>query len=183
VGPVGTRIPDEQREAILTDIRAGGLSCRAIAKRHGVSPATVSALARDNGLTFERSDTKTRAATRARIFDAKQARADMVERLHGDAERIRQRAWQPCTTLVGSGASAAWVTTNLPSFRDQQAAYTSLGIALDKAMALERYDDDQGMTAGRNMLGDLMSALGMVHERIVAEDPDGQQLPGSGDAA
>ena len=175
---MGARIPDEQRQQILAAIRAGAQSCRSIAKAFGVSPATVSALARDNGLSFERSEGKTRAATRARIFDAKVARADMIERLHGDAERLRQRAWQPCTMLVGSGTAAAWVTTNLPSFRDQQAAYTSLGIALDKAMALERYDDDAGLTAGQTMLGDLMSALGVVHARIVAEDDPA----GAGDA-
>jgi transposase-like protein len=177
---VGSRIPDEQRQAILTDIRDGRLSCRKIAQAHGVSPATVSALAREHGLTFERSHPKTRAATRARIYDARQARADMAEKLRGDAERLRQRAWQPCTTLVGTGVSAAWVTTNLPSFRDQQAAYTSLGIVLDKAMALERYDDDQGLTVGQTMLGDLMSALGVVHERIVAEDTDNQRPDGDG---
>jgi transposase-like protein len=180
--PVGARIPDGQREAILADVRAGGLSCRAIAKKHGVSAATVSGLAREHGLTFERSDGKTRAATAARAFDAKTARAQMIERLHGDAERFRERAWQPCTTLIGTGPQAMWVTTNLPSFRDQQSAYTSLGIALDKALTLERHDDDSGQAAGQNMLGDLMAALGAVHERIVAEDDtaaDAGRLPGA----
>jgi transposase-like protein len=173
---MGARIPDKQRQRILAAIRRGDKSCRAIAKAHNVSPATVSALAREHGLSFERSEAKTRAATEARIFDAKAARAAMVERLHGDAERLRRRAWEPSTTLVGTGAAAAWVTYELPSFRDQQAAYTSVGIALDKALALERYDDDAGLTAGRTMLGDLMDALGLVHERIVAEDQDAAGL-------
>jgi hypothetical protein len=167
------RLSEDKRRAILDDIRAAQLGCNAIAKKHHVSPSVVSVLARDHGLTFdrrERSRAKTRAATEAHKFDAKAARSAMLEKLHGDAELLRQRAWQPYTTVIGSGDTARFVTMKLPPLRDQREAYVALAICLEKALLLEQHDDTSGLAAAKTMINDLMGAFKLAHYQRVAEE-------------
>jgi hypothetical protein len=158
------------REAILTDVRAGDLSRNAIARKHGVANATVTKLAKDAHVVGAFDRTNTEKGMRARAFDAKVARAELIERLYGDAERFRLRAWEPYTQVVASVMGPAFVTTKLPPLRDQQAAFTSLGIAIDKAIKLEDVDNDQGAAAGRTMVNDLFGALQLAYHEIVTEE-------------
>jgi transposase-like protein len=169
---VPARTPDDVRDAILADIRAGQKSARRIAKDHQVAPSTVTKLAAEAHIpaAFERSNTKTRAATEARRFDAKAARAEMIEQLYGDAQRLRARAWEPYTVVVGSGDSMALVTLKQPPLRDQQAAYTGLAICLDKALVLEAKDDDQGAGAGKTMINDLFEAFQLAYHQQITEE-------------
>lgn len=169
-----SRTPDHVRDAILADIRAGKKSCRQIARDHHVAPSTVSALGREiSDTAFVRSDTKnapTERATAARVFDARQARSELIEQLYGDAQRFRARAWDPYTVVVGSGPSTQLVTLKQPPLRDQQAAYTGLAIALDKALALEGKDDDGGAGAGKTMVNDLFGAFALAYHQQITEE-------------
>lgn len=164
------RTPDDVRDAILADIRAGQKSCRQIARDHKISPATVSALAKAAHIpdAFERSHTK--RASEARAFDAKAARAELIEQLYGDAQRFRQRAWDPYTTPVVAGNAVTLVTLNQPPLRDQQAAYVALAVCVDKALVLEAKDDDQGAGAGRTMINDLFGAFQLAYHQQVVEE-------------
>lgn len=164
-----SRTPEHVRDAILADIRAGQKSCRQIARDHGVSASTVSGLARSAHIpeAFERSHTKNASA--ARSFDAKAARAELIEQLYGDAQRLRQRAWDPYTTVVGSGDATTLVTLKMPPLRDQQSAYTAIAIAIDKAAAMESRDDDGGAGAGKTMVNDLFGAFRLAYHQQVAE--------------
>jgi transposase-like protein len=166
---MGRRTPEHVRAAILADIHAGGKSCRQIARDHGVSPSVVTGIAREAGAddAFERSQTKN--ATRAHAFDARQARIRLTERLYTDAETMLDRAQGPYTVIVGTGAHTQLVTLRLPPLREQQAAYVSAGILLDKALVLERADDDQGAALGASMINDLMGVLGLAHHQHIAE--------------
>lgn len=169
------RLSDEVRAAILADITAGKLSRNAIAAKHGVSRGTVTKLAHTHvgGTAFDRTHAD-KGAT-ARRFDARAARATLIEQLYGDAQRLRDRAWSPYTQIVAGPAGPELVTTKLPPLRDQQAAYTAIAIALDKALALEKHDADDGATHGKTMINDLFAALGLAHARLTAAagpDPD-----------
>ncbi len=170
-----TRTSEHVREAIIADIRAGVLSCRAIARKHKVAASTVSALAREARISapFERSQAKTREATAARRFDARAARTALIEQLYDDASRMRERAWAPYTQVVGTGPATMLVTTKLPPMREQREAFTALGIALDKAMALEARDDDGGSATGRTMINDLFGAFKLAyHQQSAPVEPD-----------
>lgn len=166
------RIDDETRAKILKDIKARKLSRNAIARKHGVSVGTVTNIAKAAGLTsaFDRSNHKTARATQAAKFDAEAARAQLVVDLYADAQRFRRRAWDPYTQIVSGPAGAELVTTKLPPLRDQQAAYTALAIAVDKAMKLEAADTGDGAKEGKTMIGDLRAALGLAYDALEAQE-------------
>lgn len=86
-------LPAEQRQAISDDIRAG-LGCNATARKHHVSPSTVSGIARDEHLSFG-EDWKTVAAVSALVADAGAARAErealLIQELLTLAQAVRAR--------------------------------------------------------------------------------------------
>lgn len=116
------------RAAILTDIRAGTLSARAIAKKHGVAASTVSKLAADHGVVdaFERAQTK--KATDARQADDKARVAVIQSRL-----------------LDLTEAALVQVFAELHDLRADKAAVV-LGIAVDKFRALQAGADTRGLS-------------------------------------
>jgi transposase-like protein len=159
-----------KRNAIIRDIKAGKPR-NEIARHHGVSGSTVTKLAKDSGLTdaFDRSQTEN--AVRARQFDARAARAQLVRDLYEDAQRFRARGWSPYTQIVSGPAGSELVTTKLPPLRDQQAAYTSLGICVDKAAKLEAVDVADGSAGARSLLGQLSEALSVAADALGPETP------------
>lgn len=69
----------ERRHAIAEDIRAG-VGCNETARKHGVSPSTVSGIARDEELYFE-NDWMTLTAVRCQQAYAESARIDRYDRI------------------------------------------------------------------------------------------------------
>ena len=158
-----------KREAITADIKAGKPRNQ-IARDHGVSAGTVTNIAKAAGITgaFDRSNTA--KATRAKQFDAAAARAQLVVDLYGDAQRFRARGWSQYTQVVGGPGGAELVTTKLPPLRDQQSAYTSLAICVDKAVKLEAADAGDGSSSAKSLLGQIGRALGVAAEQMSADD-------------
>jgi transposase-like protein len=157
--PLSTR----KRSAVLADIkaaRANGTSVRQIARDHGVSPSSVTKIAAEYGIADAFGRSQTENATRAREVDCKALRAQLKVDLLHDAQRLRGRAWSPYTVVVSTPEGAERVTLDEPPLPDVRAAYTAIGIAVDKSAALERHDsDDSGMSAVdawlRGMLGEI----------------------------
>ncbi|MBO2461167.1 helix-turn-helix domain-containing protein [Actinomadura violacea] len=174
------RIDDETRAKILKAIKAGKLSRNAIARKYGVSVGTVTNIAKAANLTsaFDRSKSKTARATQARKFDALAARAKLLVDLYGDAQRFRERAWSPYTQIVTGPLGTELVTTKLPPIRDQQAAYTAMAIALDKALKIESVNTGDGAEQGKTMIGDLRAALGLAYDAIEAQEAQAVQDAG-----
>jgi hypothetical protein len=151
-----------KRGAVLKDIRAArenGTSAGQIARDHGIARSTVTKLAADNNITdaFERSQTE--KATRAAEADCKALRAQLKVDLLHDAQRFRKRAWEKYQVVVGTPEGAEIVTLDLPPLPDARAAYTALGISVDKSIRLEQHDsEDGGLSAVdawlRGMLGE-----------------------------
>lgn len=125
--PGGPPVTDTDRQRVR-DLHAQGLARNAIAARIGRSRATVSKIASEEGLSFDRSATA--EATRAKVVDAKQRRANLAEAALDDADTMRQRA-----VAADNGRDA----------RDYAQAFATL---IDRHIRLVELDSDkQGLTA------------------------------------
>lgn len=161
-------VPEQVRAAILERVRAGGVSCRAVAREFELSPTTVSRIATAAGLSFERAQQTAKAVT-ARRFDAKAARAQAITELYALSAHLRGRVQSPYTHVVNGRGGPELLTTKLPPLREAQAGLIAAAVALDKALALERFDTDDGTAVGKTMLNDLFGAMQLRHHREVVE--------------
>jgi transposase-like protein len=163
-------LPDAKRRAILTDIQSGEKPCRRIAREHGVAQSTVSKIAREEGLSFDR--TKTVKATRAKQADNRARRAQIGSDLLDDVGRLRARAWSEYQQPMSTPKGPAVLNLSLPPLTEVRAAYTSIGICLDKNIAVERHDADTGTENARSVLGALGEALLIAADSIDGETGD-----------
>lgn len=154
--PLSTR----KRNAILADIKAGAKARNQIARDHGVSPGSVTGIAKAAGIesAFDRS--KTKDATHAREADCKALRAQLKLDLLKDAQRLRERIWGSYKVVVSIPLGAEVVTLDEVPLTEMRSGYTALGIAVDKSLRLEQHDADGGDGASavdewlRGMLGE-----------------------------
>lgn len=164
---MGARIPNEERQAIADDIRAG-LPRNEIARRHGRSEGSVSNIAAEHGLTFDRSAVEN--ATRARTTDMAARRAALAEDLLDDAAKLRERAWSDYEYYERSPDGPVRVRLDLPPLGEARNAYTAIGIAVDKHLVLVKHDTGTGADQARSMLGALAEGLGAAYRAMQAED-------------
>lgn len=163
-------IPAEKRDAVLADIRAGGLSLNQIAKNRGVSKATVSKIAKDAGINDAFDRTRTEAATQAHAIDSRARREKLKEQLIADAERLRARAWEEYEVVVDNRQlGPQTMTLDLPPAQDVRAFYAAVGLAIDKHCRLEQYDATDSAVDAKSFLGDLAEALEVAHRHINGE--------------
>lgn len=137
----GKPLPAELREAIVRDLLGAEQPRQnAIAKAHGVSPATVAKIAREEGVTFDRSSTQ--KATEARSADVEsrlvRAQAEVLDIY--DLIRAKVFAGQREYAFeAGMGDSRHLVRETIDiDPRDYRELATAIGIMLDKAMALRK---------------------------------------------
>lgn len=152
------RIPEEKRQEVR-NLHAQGLTRNEIARQSGVSTYTVSRICDDAGLSFDRA--RTEAATKAKVVDAKARRADIIARLYDQSETILTRLESPHykTLVKGERGKDLEVTLDFIPPADRRNDLTSIGITLDKAIALERVDTDNGSGAATSMLDKLAAQL------------------------
>ncbi|WP_017972509.1 hypothetical protein [Actinopolyspora halophila] len=162
-------IGDDKRADILDDIREEKLSRNAIARKHGVNPETVRNVATANGYDQAFSRLKTEKATRAHTADLAARRAELKASLLDDAEALRQRAWSEYTYYERGATGPEQVTLDLPPLAEVRQAYTALGIAVDKSVALDKHDGDSGADDARSMLGSLASGLQAAYDKLTDE--------------
>ncbi len=132
-------VDDVTRARIVKLARAGTMSRNAIARACGVGRQTVSRICDAEGVTFDRSQTV--AATQAAATDARAERAriandtlakvrDLMAKLDSSHEVLH---WDKDGILHRE-------TIDSPVAADVQRYTTSIGILLDKHIALERHD-------------------------------------------
>lgn len=165
-------LPDDKRGAILDDIRAREKSRNQIARDHSVSVGTVTNIAKSAGLADAFDRTQTEKAARARAVDCKALRAQLKEDLLLDAQRLRERAWAPYQVVVSTPQGADIVTLDEPPLNEARAAYTAVGIAIDKSLVLERHDSVDSAAGAKSMLGSLSEALGVAARSLNEADPE-----------
>lgn len=137
-----------KRAAILADIHEKKLGRNEIARKHGVSGSTVSLIASDEGLldAFDRAETK--AATAARVVAMTETRASLANVSLEVAEVALARLRK---ALVRANA------------KDAAIAY---GIAIDKHMALARFDTDDGASDAASLVKGLADGLSAAYEQM-----------------
>lgn len=157
------RMAPERRAAILRDIRAGGKSRNEIARSHGVAASTVGKIAADEGITDAFDRTHALKGARAKAVDNRAKRAQLESDLLDDAQKLRKRAWSPYTVVVSGPEGAETVTLEEPPLQDVRAAYTSIGIIVDKSVAIERHDSGDDAEAAKSVLAAVMDGLVARH--------------------
>lgn len=178
------RIPEEKRAEILADIeRRDGRSTRQIGAAHGVSDRLVRKIAEENGITDAWSREHTENATRARLADLAERRSILAAGLLDDAEALRERAWNEYEQAISTGEGLAYATFDLPPLDQVRNAYTSLGIATDKHLALVKHDADPGTERTRSLLAGLGDAFQIAAAALDSDDDPGDDEPDSGNAA
>ncbi|MFE9340856.1 helix-turn-helix domain-containing protein [Streptomyces sp. NPDC007063] len=141
-------------------LHAQGKARNEIARELRRSPSTVSKLAREQGLTFDRGP-EVVAATEARRIDLAARRAQLAETLHQDAERLRAQLWEPCRHGAFGGKDNVWSEVQLdrPLFGDQRAIVAAAGTAIQQSLKLAPAEGGEGADQVRSMLGALGEAL------------------------
>ncbi len=157
-----SRIPDDKRAAILADIRAGLKSRNQIARDHGVSAGTVSNVAAQADVTFDRS--KTKSATAAAVADSRARREAIRARLLDKADTLLDLMDRPYKVFAFAGRDGDYREheRDRPPPSELRNLMVSAATALDKHMALDRHDSsDPGEVA--SLLGALLGGLQAKH--------------------
>jgi IS30 family transposase len=148
-------LTDDERRRVA-ELHAAGKTRNEIARAIGRAQSTVSKLAAEQGLTFDRSRTK--AATAAKVVDAKARRADLAAALLEDAHRLRAQLWKPCKAFNFGGKDNTYAEVQLdePTFADKLKLVQAAGVAIDKHARLAEMDADlQGLAAVDAWLRDI----------------------------
>lgn len=151
----GRPITDDDRRRVA-ELHAQGLSRNEIARQIGRSQATVSKLATELGLTFDRA--RTREATRAKVTDAKARRAALALKLLALAEQEAEAFNQPCVLHSFGGKDHTYnsKTVDRPPARERRDMAATINILVDKHARLIDMDADlQGLSAVDAWLRDI----------------------------
>lgn len=145
-------LTDDERAEIVELIEQG-LSRNEIALRVERSPGSITNVARDAGLSFDRAATQ--QATAARAADTAARMTQLASDLADDAERLRLQLFAPCVerkamTVSAGRESGSYVEIvdvprDQPTFSEQARIMVAVGIAVDKVHAISdqsRGDDD-----------------------------------------
>lgn len=146
----------------LTQIRrlhAAGTTRNDIARILERSGSTISKAAAKLGLSFDREQVK--AATEARVADARARRAELMSTLLDDAERLRGQIWEPHEYRDHGGrdfVEQKWIQDE-PTPTDKLKLMQATSSALSTSMRLDLHDaDQQGLAAVDAWLRDITGA-------------------------
>jgi len=167
------RITDHDREQVRL-LHAEGHSRNEIARRIGRGGRTVTRIAAELGLDFDRA--RTAAATEAKMIDAKARRAAIIEGLYDVAEdelAYLKQDEEYRLVEVSLGKPVKYAVARLPA-QDRKALVSSISTATSAAARLEALDGDPGVDAARSMLGTLAEGLNKLAGLDGGEDDSGE---------
>lgn len=130
-----------EKIARVRELHAAGLSRNAIARDLGIPQESVSNIAKDQGLSFDRA--RTRAATQAKVDDARAARTEIILRLYGQSLAQLDRLDLPEHHIkeASAGKVVSYTARYLPA-QDVKSLVTAIGTAAEKAVRLAAVDAD-----------------------------------------
>ncbi|MCK9898146.1 hypothetical protein [Frankia sp. AgB32] len=135
-----------------------GLSRNAIAREIGCAWSTITKIAQEEGLSFDRAQTA--QAVEAAKVDNAARRVALVDRLYGRAESVLDRLEAEVYEYRVVGAEGSFVVKDKhPPAQDERNLSSAVTGYLGNAAKLEQLDQGDGSTAARSMLGDLARAL------------------------
>lgn len=135
-------------------------------KQTGIHKATVSKWAKAAGVATVATE-NTRKATEAAQVNNAERRAKLVERLYGLAEASVELVEKPAeyqTILKGDMGREGPASPGFIPAQDKQREMTAIGIMLDKAAVLEKFDNDNGATEAKGLLLALAEQIGVGSE-------------------
>lgn len=153
----GGLVTDEERAEIIR-LHTEGHGRNEIARITRRSPRTVSLICAEEGLTFD--VTMTEDATRHRVAQLAERRAVLAEALQGDAERLTELMWQPCTVFSFGGRDNTYSEKkfNEPPSAEKRNLMAAANLAVEKSLKLvppER-EDLEGLAAVDQWLRGMM---------------------------
>ncbi|MGW8988708.1 helix-turn-helix domain-containing protein [Streptomyces zhihengii] len=152
-------ITDTDRAAVRR-LHAEGKTRNHIARELKRSPATVSKLATELGLTFDRAG-EVAVATENKRAQLADRRAQLALDFQHDAERLRAQLWEPCVYGEFGGKDNEWNQVDLsrPRFGDQRQIVASAAAAAQQSLRLAPAEGGTDADAVKSMLGALGEAL------------------------
>lgn len=125
----------------VKELHGKGLTRNAIGKAMGRSGRTVSRIAAELGLGFERGE-QIRAATEARKVDAAARRARLQVDALTNAQRLAEQMFAPSVVYAFGGRDNEYnaVAVDEPPARDKRDLATALKALADTALRLAEYD-------------------------------------------
>ena len=144
----------------VRELHAQGLSRNAIARETGRGQRTVSRLAAEMGLSFERAGT-TAKATEAKKADAATRRAKLQLDALEAANKLMGQMFAPALVYNFGGKENDYNSTTLeePPFGDKRAIAVAVQALASTALKLAEYDKATGNEDEKSMLTDLRQAL------------------------
>jgi len=150
----GKPITARKRAAIIEDL-AHGQKLAQIARRHGVSPSSVKAIRIAQGLQPLPTDEAKESAARARavhVLNTKRRRDVLEDRLLSAAEKLLHQMFAPAKVYAfgrNSDGEHAYVDQAVPEpdAKSKQALMISIGIALQRATELNKYNAEGSAAA------------------------------------
>lgn len=164
-------VTDADRDQ-LRELHAEGHGRNEIARRMKRSPRTISVLAEELGLDFDR--THTAVATEARKVDAKARRAAIIDGLYDVVEddlAYLQQADDYEMAEVSMGDVVRYHVDRLPA-QDRKALIGGISTATTAAAKLEAIDNDGGANEAKSMLGQLAAGLTAAYTAMNEGDGD-----------
>jgi hypothetical protein len=143
-------------------LAAAGKSRNDIARELNISAGSVTAIAKEIGVSFDRSATAT--AVRARSIDCKARRLALSERLLDEAEALLDQLHQPFKAFAFGGRDNTYCEHDLPGppTGDQRNLMQAASTAIGRHIDLTKHDADAGLEAETSLLAALGTALGVT---------------------
>ena len=144
----------------VKELHAQGLSRNEIARQSGRSQKTVSRLAQEMGLSFERAGA-TAKATEAKKADGAARRAQLQLDALAAAHKLMGQMFSPALVYNFGGKENDYNSTTLdePPFADKRNIATAIQALAATALKLAEYDKATGSESEKSMLTDLRQAL------------------------
>lgn len=132
----------------IKKLHAEGATRNDIAKALKRSASTITRVCGDLGLSFDRTATK--AATAAKVADAKSKRAEIMQGLLDDVQKLRAQLFAPAIIFSFGGKENTYAERPVPEppARDKRDLMGSISLALTASLRLDDHDGDrEGLAA------------------------------------
>ena len=157
----GRPVEAATRVRVIELVKAG-TPRNAVARELMIAPSSVSKIAAEEGLTFERAN-ETASATAARAHDLKVRRLELIDELFSKAQDHLVAIDQPFLAFNIGGKDNVYTDQELDRAPtpDILNLHRAASLALKDARELIHDDDDEGVGEAESMLMNLILELGL----------------------
>ncbi len=166
----GRPVDDETRADVRARIAAGQPRNK-IAREVGIGAATVSKIADDAGLTFDRS--RIESATKARQVDLAAGRTRLAEKMLAASESMLDKIDEPYLVYNFGGKDNEYNFRTLDSapVEVRRSVIVTAGITFDKLTRIVERDNG-GLEQAQGVLDQLAAGFAAAAEQYRSETPD-----------